>query len=117
MENNSILKIEDLVIHFVSSDETVEAVNGIDIELRRGETLGLVGETGAGKTTTALATLNLIPEPQGRVIKTFLASSSKAAGRFLVKSETWKGRIIHMVKRAPIILHNSILEYYLFCRI
>jgi len=46
----------------------VHAVNGIDLAIAPGKTLGLVGETGAGKTTTALSVLNLIPEPQGRVV-------------------------------------------------
>ena len=55
-------------MHFVTEEETVEAVNDVSIRLNTGEILGLVGETGAGKTTTALATLNLIPTPPG-VIK------------------------------------------------
>ena len=46
----------------------MHAVNGIDLAIAPGKTLGLVGETGAGKTTTALSVLNLIPEPQGRVV-------------------------------------------------
>ena len=47
-----ILDIKDLVIHYETDDGTVEAVNGIDIQLEYGKTLGLVGETGSGKTTT-----------------------------------------------------------------
>ena len=68
MKESNILEIKDLEIQFVSSDETVRAVNGISLHIAKGETLGLVGETGAGKTTTALAILNQIPEPQGRVV-------------------------------------------------
>ena len=60
-----VLDIKDLVVHYVLEDETVEAVNGVSLKLRKGETLGLVGETGAGKTSTALAVLNLIPDPPG----------------------------------------------------
>jgi peptide/nickel transport system ATP-binding protein len=44
---------KDLVVHYVLEKETVEAVNGISFQLRKGETLGLVGETGAGKKSTA----------------------------------------------------------------
>lgn len=54
-----ILDIKDLVIHYETDDGTVEAVNGLDIQLEYGKTLGLVGETGSGKTTTALSILRL----------------------------------------------------------
>jgi len=62
------LVIKDLIVEYVSDDETVHAVNGIDLAIAQGKTLGLVGETGAGKTTTALSILNLVPQPQGRIV-------------------------------------------------
>ena len=65
---DNILEIKNLIIEYTSDDDLVKAVNGVDITIAAGRTLGLVGETGAGKTTTALSILNLIPEPQGRVI-------------------------------------------------
>ena len=65
---NNLLEIKDLVVHYETDDGTVEAVNGIDLSVARRHTLGLVGETGAGKTTTALSILNLVPNPPG-VIK------------------------------------------------
>ena len=67
-EKNMVLQIENLTVHYVLEDETVEAVNGINLNLERGKVLGLVGETGAGKTTTGLACMRLIPNPPG-VIK------------------------------------------------
>jgi peptide/nickel transport system ATP-binding protein len=57
-----LLKIEDLSIIYKTDLETVYAVNGISFSLKQGETLGLVGETGAGKTTTALSILGLLPK-------------------------------------------------------
>lgn len=62
------LEIKNLAVEYVSDDEVVKAVNGVDITIGSGRTLGLVGETGAGKTTTALSILNLVPEPQGRIV-------------------------------------------------
>ncbi len=60
--SEALLKIKDLQIDYRTDLETVHAVNGISLTLDKGETLGLVGETGAGKTTTALSILGLLPE-------------------------------------------------------
>lgn len=57
-----ILKIENLHVVYKTDESTVYAVNGVDLELFSGETLGLVGETGAGKTTTALSIMRLLPD-------------------------------------------------------
>lgn len=62
---NLLLDIQDLSVEFRTDDGVVRAVNHMDIQLPKGKTLGLVGETGAGKTTTALSILRLIPDPPG----------------------------------------------------
>ena len=67
-EDQLVLDMQHLTVHFELEDETVYAVNDVSLSLKKGKTLGLVGETGAGKTTTALAILRLIPDPPG-VIK------------------------------------------------
>ena len=67
-EQENTLEIKNLVIHYISDEEVVRAVNGVNITIKVGRTLGLVGETGAGKTTTALSILNLVPEPQGKIL-------------------------------------------------
>ena len=64
--NENLLSIRDLTIHYFTDDGVVKAVNGINLDIARGETLGLVGETGAGKTTTALGIMRLIPTLPGR---------------------------------------------------
>ena len=58
----SLLEIKNLTIHYVPDSGTVYAVNDVDLTLEEGETLGLVGETGAGKTTTALGIIRLVPK-------------------------------------------------------
>lgn len=68
MENNTVLKVKNLHVHYVTSDSAAKAVNGINFEIKEGEALGLVGETGAGKTTTALAVMQLIPDPPGMIV-------------------------------------------------
>ena len=62
-----ILEIKDLGIRFKTDDGIVNVVNGVTLELKKGEVLGLVGETGAGKTTTALAIMRLIQIPPGEI--------------------------------------------------
>lgn len=65
--NENILDIKDLKIIYKTDLETVRAVNGISFSLAKGETLGIVGETGAGKSTTALSLLRLLPERTGKI--------------------------------------------------
>jgi peptide/nickel transport system ATP-binding protein len=60
--SDELMKVEDLEVIYKTTQETVQAVNKISFTLNKGETLGLVGETGAGKTTTALAILQLLPK-------------------------------------------------------
>ena len=66
-DNDILLDIHDLVVSYDTEDGIVRAVNGIDFHVRRGQTLGIVGETGAGKTTTAKAILRLLPERTGNI--------------------------------------------------
>lgn len=67
--SENMLNVENLVIHYETDEEVVEAVNNISFNLKKGEVLGLVGETGAGKTTTALGIMGLLPTKVGHVIQ------------------------------------------------
>jgi len=62
-----LLDVKDLYVEFDTRHSVVKAVNGVSFSIDEGETIGLVGETGAGKTTTALAIMNLIPGPYGKI--------------------------------------------------
>ena len=64
---NAFLRVEDLRVEYVSGGKTVHAVNGVSFDLERGKTLGLVGETGAGKTTIAKTILRILPDAQARI--------------------------------------------------
>ena len=64
-QKDMVLEVENLNVKFVMEEETVEAVNNISLHIKKGETLGLVGETGAGKTTTALSIMRLVDSPPG----------------------------------------------------
>ena len=66
--SDKILEVSDLQIRYVTDEETVRAVNGVSFTLERGESIGLVGETGAGKTTTALGIMGLVPDPPGEIV-------------------------------------------------
>ena len=69
MENrDNILEIKDLSVVYKTDLETVYALNGINLTVERGKTLGLIGETGAGKTTTARSIMRLLPERTGKVM-------------------------------------------------
>ena len=65
-KHENLLEIRNLVVQYVTEDEVVHAVNDVTLTIPKGKALGLVGETGAGKTTTALSILRLLPKFTGR---------------------------------------------------
>jgi peptide/nickel transport system ATP-binding protein len=69
IEDDFLLRIEDLYVNFYTYQGIVKALDGISVDLRRGETFGLVGETGCGKSVTANSILRLIPSPPGKIEK------------------------------------------------
>ncbi len=66
-EKDILLSVKDLVVEYTSDGEIVHAVNGVSFELERGKTLGLVGETGAGKTTIVKSIMQILPDPPAKV--------------------------------------------------
>lgn len=67
MNGNNFLEVRNLTVHYETKQETVYAVNDVSFSMKKGETLGLVGETGAGKTTIARAILGILPVPPAEV--------------------------------------------------
>ena len=64
----TLLEVRDLKTHFFTLDGVVKAVDGVSYELNEGETLGLVGESGCGKSVSALSVMRLIPDPPGKIV-------------------------------------------------
>lgn len=64
----SLLSVENLSVHFEVPEGTARAVDGVSFEIAKGETVGLVGESGCGKTVTGLSLLRLVPTPPGRYV-------------------------------------------------
>ena len=109
-EEGVLLDVKDLVVHYVLEDETVEAVNGVSLRLKRGQTLGLVGETGAGKTSTALAILNLVQTPPG-VIKSgeITVCGSEVLKMTSKQLEKIRGKDVSMIFQDPMTALNPVM--------
>ena len=67
-ENDVLLSVRDLEVVYTSAGAVIHAVNGVSLEIKRGQSLGLVGETGAGKTTIAKSILGILPDPPAKVL-------------------------------------------------
>ena len=105
-----ILDIKDLVIHYETDDGTVEAVNGLDIQLEYGKTLGLVGETGSGKPTTALSILRRGPDPPGVIKNGSITLDGKDILNLPQKDlESIRGNLVSMIFQDPMTSLNPVL--------
>ena len=104
------VEVNDLVVEFKTDEGIVHALNGMDLKVENGKTLGLVGETGAGKTTTALSILRLIPSPPGKIV----GGQIKLAGEDLFsKTEEEmrkiRGKAVSMIFQDPMTSLNPVL--------
>jgi peptide/nickel transport system ATP-binding protein len=104
-----LLEIRGLRTHFATDDGVVQAVDGVDLSIERGETLGVVGESGCGKTVTAMSVLKLIPMPPGKIV----AGEILYQGRDLVPLDTGemdriRAKDIAMVFQEPMTSLNPV---------
>lgn len=110
MSEENILEIKGLEITYEVEEGTVRAVNNIDISLGKGKTLGLVGETGAGKTTTALAVLRLVPDPPGVIKNGEIFLEGKNIFNYTEKDmELIRGDQVSMIFQDPMTSLNPVL--------
>ncbi|MBS5603367.1 ABC transporter ATP-binding protein [Enterocloster lavalensis] len=105
-----LLEIKNLTIRFDTNDGSVQAVNGIDLNMHGGETLGLVGETGAGKTTLAKGIMRLTPCPPGKIV----SGEILFEGRDLLKMSDneirqIRGKHISMIFQDPMTSLNPVM--------
>jgi peptide/nickel transport system ATP-binding protein/oligopeptide transport system ATP-binding protein len=110
-QNNFLLKIRGLHTYFFTDEGVAKAVDGVDLELEEGGTLGVVGESGCGKSVTALSIMRLIPDPPGKIVKgeiTFngidLLNLSEAEMRKI------RGRSISMIFQEPMTSLNPVFQ-------
>ena len=106
----ALLSVEDLRTHFFTLDGVTRAVDGVDLEVRAGETLGIVGESGCGKTVTALSIMRLLPPKLGRTV----AGTIRFDGTDLLELDETamrgiRGNRIAMIFQEPMTSLNPVL--------
>lgn len=109
--HSNILEIENLTVQFKTDDGVVKALNGVDIQVKRGKTLGLVGETGAGKTTTAMSILKLVPQPPGEYISGSIRLEDTEILKLEEKEmEKIRGGVVSMIFQDPMTALNPVIN-------
>lgn len=105
-----LLEVKNLRVQFDTSDGTVKALNGINISLDEGMTLGLVGETGAGKTTLAKSIMRIVPQPPGKIVSGEILYDGKDILK-MDKNEIRKirGEHISMIFQDPMTSLNPVM--------
>jgi oligopeptide/dipeptide ABC transporter ATP-binding protein len=107
----NLLTVKNLQTHFISSGRTVRALDGVNFEIEEGEVFGLVGETGCGKSVSALSILRLIPFPPGKIV----AGEIRFRGRDLLslnaeEMRSVRGKEISMIFQEPMTSLNPVFR-------
>ncbi|MDO4355244.1 MAG: ABC transporter ATP-binding protein [Clostridia bacterium] len=108
---NHLLSVKNLVVEYTSDGQVIHAVNGVSFDLEKGKTIGLVGETGAGKTTIAKSILRILPDPPAKI----RAGEINYQGRDLmqaseVEMRSIRGKSISMIFQDPMTALNPIMR-------
>ena len=104
------IEIKDLVVEYRTRSGVVQALNGLSLSIEKGKTLGLVGETGAGKTTAGLAVLGLIPSPPGVIVSGEILLNGKDLRALTDKEmDQIRGDAVAMIFQDPITSLNPVM--------
>lgn len=110
MSSEKLLEIKDLVIRYETGDGVVEAVNGVSLYLEKGRTLGLVGETGAGKTTVAKGIMRIVPNPPGKIVSgQILFEGENLLEKSIAEMRQIRGDEISMIFQDPMTSLNPVM--------
>jgi len=110
-ENNFLLKIRNLHTYFFTDEGVAKAVDGVDLELEEGGTLGVVGESGCGKSVTALSIMRLIPDPPGKITQgEILFGGTNLLNLSEPEMRKIRGRSISMIFQEPMTSLNPVFQ-------
>ena len=106
-DENTVLSVRDLRVHFLTKTGTGKAVDGVSFDLKRGETLGLVGESGCGKSVTALSIVGLNPKPASRIVSgQILFRGEDLVQKSSKEYRAYRGKHLSMVLQDPMTALN-----------
>ena len=110
-DKKPLLQVKNLHVHYVTDEEECFAVNGITFDLDEGDSIGLVGETGAGKTTTAMAIMQLVPDPPGVITEGEIWFQGKTLiTNTEFENQKIRGNGISMIFQDPMTALNPIMR-------
>ncbi|WP_042479289.1 ABC transporter ATP-binding protein [Bacillus ndiopicus] len=110
MEQQKVLEVKNLKTHFFTKEGVSKAVDGVSFYLNKGETIGVVGESGCGKSMTSLSILNLIPSPPGKIVEgEILLHGKNIVGLPQEELRQIRGKKISMIFQEPMTSLNPVI--------
>jgi peptide/nickel transport system ATP-binding protein len=110
-QNHFLLKIRHLHTYFFTDEGVARAVDGVDLELEEGGTLGVVGESGCGKSVTAISIMRLIPDPPGKITQgEIVFGGTNLLGLSEAEMRKVRGRSISMIFQEPMTSLNPVFQ-------
>ena len=96
--NEELIRVEDLRTYFYTEQGVVKAVDGLNFSIKKGKVLGVVGESGCGKSITASSIMRLLPEPQGRIVSGKITFNSPDGQVIDITSQDRHGQVMRSIR-------------------